>query len=143
MQQEKISVEALLAAGTPVQIHVPTNSMYQFIRPNRDEAIIEPVEDAEKLRRGDVALYRRDGSILVLHRVWKVKDGAYYMLGDNQAKAEGPIRPDQIRGVLAGIVRDGKTIRVTDPGYVLLSHLWLLMRPLRPIVWRLHRLIRR
>lgn len=129
---EKTDVEALLLSGRTVQLKPKGYSMYPLIVPGRDEAIISPA-DVSKLRRGDVILYRRDSGILVLHRIWKVRDG-FYMVGDNQKEIEGPLSAEHIKGVLTGFVRKGKRVSVKNPAYVILSRIWLIMRPLRPAV---------
>lgn len=107
-------------------------SMYPLFVPGRDEAIIAKA-DISELSRGDVVLYRRtDGSnILVLHRIYKIRKGVFYMVGDNQTEIEGPILPDQIKGVLVGIVRKNKEFSVRNPFYRIVSGLWLLLRPVR------------
>ena len=109
-------------------------SMYPLFVPGRDEAVVAPAADPSRLKRGDVALYRRDESILVLHRIWKRRDDGFYMVGDNQSQIEGPLRPDQIKGVLVQIIRKGRRFSVKNIPYRVLAAVWLAMRPLRPAV---------
>ena len=66
--QYKYDIEQLLATGHPIRIKPQGYSMYPLFIPGRDEAVIEPVTP-DKLHRNDVALYRRDRGILVLHRI--------------------------------------------------------------------------
>lgn len=129
----KVDIEALLASGESVQFAPQGWSMYPLIVYGRDQVIVAPA-DGHKLRRGDVALYRRDGSVLVLHRVWRVSADGIWFVGDNQKAVEGPLRPDQVRGVMTAVLRKGKYISVTDASYRFLSGLWLLARPLRPVL---------
>lgn len=133
MQKHKQDVEKLLAEGNRIQIKPQGYSMYPVLVPGRDEAIVAPADPA-KLKRGDVVLYRRDQSILVLHRIWRRKDNKFYLVGDNQKEIEGPLRPDQIKGVMTGMVRKGRKISVKNPVYQMLTGIWLAMRPVRPIV---------
>lgn len=133
MQKHKQDVEKLLAEGNRIQIKPQGYSMYPVLVPGRDEAIVAPADTA-KLKRGDVVLYRRDQSILVLHRIWRRKDNKFYLVGDNQKEIEGPLRPDQIKGVMTGMVRKGRKISVKNPVYQMLTGIWLAMRPVRPIV---------
>lgn len=130
-----INIEDLLANGQTIKIKPQGYSMYPLFVPGRDEACIERA-DISSLKRGDVILYRRDQSILVLHRVWKITDNSFYMVGDNQTEIEGPLRADQVRGKLIGFVRNGKFVTVTHPIYRFVSSLWLFLRPLRPCVWK-------
>ena len=127
----KKNIESLLADGHAVQFAPQGWSMYPLITDGRDQVIVVPAK-GHKLRRGDVALYRRDKGILVLHRVWRTGPEGVWFVGDNQKIPEGPLRPEQICGVMSAVIRNGKTVAVTDPGYRLYSRLWLLARPLRP-----------
>lgn len=133
MNREKVDIELLLEQGENIQIKPQGYSMYPMFIPGRDEAILERPQ-TDRLKRGDVILYRRDGGILVLHRICKVKNNAFYLVGDNQSEVEGPLREDQVKGVLTGFIRKGKYISVKNPIYILASGLWLFLRPLRPAI---------
>ena len=127
---EKYDVEKILAAGSPVQIRPIGDSMYPLFVSKRDWAILEPII-GENCKRGDVVLYRRDGGILVMHRVWKKRQDGFYMVGDGQTPVEGPLRPDQIRALLTGMVRKGKQLSVKNIPYKMYSVIWLWLRPFR------------
>ena len=133
MQKYEQNIEQLLADDNIIQIKPRGYSMYPVLVPGRDEAIVAPADTA-KLKRGDVVLYRRDQSILVLHRIWRRKDNKFYLVGDNQKEIEGPLRPDQMKGIMIGMIRKGRKISVKNPVYRLLTGIWLVMRPVRPIV---------
>ena len=137
-----IDIEQLLAEGKTIKIKPQGYSMYPLFVPGRDEACIEHT-DFSSLKRGDVILYRRDKSILVLHRIWKITDNSLYMVGDNQTEIEGPLRADQLRGKLTGFVRNGKFVDVKNPIYRFLSGLWLFLRPMRPCAWKLNACVRK
>lgn len=137
MQEERQDIEKLLQEGNSIIIRPRGYSMYPVFVPGRDAAVIEPVTDRE-LKRGDVVLYRRDpevtGGILVLHRIWKVTEAGYYMVGDNQKEIEGPLRKDQLKGIMAGMERKGIYISAQNPLYRLLTWGWLFLRPVRPYI---------
>ena len=133
MDTEAIDVIVLLDEGKVVQIYPQGYSMYPLLLPGRDQAIISGLE-CDYLRRGDVVLYRRDQSILVLHRIWKIKSDGIYLVGDNQVEVEGPIRFDQIKGKMIAFVRRGRTIQVKHPIYRLYADIWLLLRPARKTI---------
>ena len=130
------NLEQLLKEGNIIRIKPQGYSMYPLFIPGRDEALIESVEPS-KLRKGDVALYRRDQGILVLHRICRIHASGFYMVGDNQYEIEGPLRKDQIKGKLIGFVRNGKEFSVRNPLYRLLASLWLLLLPLRPMCFKI------
>ena len=120
----------LLRDGKTVQTVINGYSMYPMLMPGRDSVILAPFE-GEQPKRGDVVLYRRDGSILVLHRIWQVRQEGLYLVGDNQTETEGPLRIDQVRGRLVGFVRKEKYISVDHFPYRLYAAVWLRMRPFR------------
>lgn len=143
--QEQMDIEKLLQAGKNLNIKPQGYSMYPVLVPGRDEAIIEPA-NAENLRRGDVVLYRRDserGGILVLHRIWKVTSTGFYLVGDNQKEIEGPLRPNQMKGIMVGMNRKGKYIPVTNPMYRIVTGIWLWLRPVRPVISKVAATIKR
>ncbi len=147
MQTKRQDIEELLRNGKNIQIKPQGYSMYPVLVPGRDEAIIEPI-DVAKLRRGDVVLYRRErnaasGNILVLHRIWKRDKEGFYMVGDNQAEIEGPLKEEQIKGIMVGMVRKGKYVSVKNPWYRLLTGIWLWLRPMRPVISKVAASIKR
>ena len=129
----KIDIEKILTQGNSVQFKPQGYSMYPLFVPGRDEAVVAPV-NPERLKRGDVVLYRRDGDILVLHRIWKRKGEEFYLVGDNQKEIEGPLRPDQMKGILVQIIRKGRSFSTKNVLYRFFAALWLLLRPLRPLL---------
>lgn len=131
--ESKQDIEKLLAQGEAVQFKPQGYSMYPLFVPGRDEAVVAPV-DEKRLKRGDVVLYRRDKSILVLHRIWKRKGDLFFLVGDNQREIEGPLRPDQIKGILVQIIRKGRRFSTGNYIYRALAGLWLWLRPLRPFL---------
>ncbi len=128
--ESKADIEQLLRDGKTVQTVINGYSMYPMLMPGRDSVILAPFE-GEQPKRGDVVLYRRDGSILVLHRIWQVRQEGLYLVGDNQTETEGPLRIDQVRGRLVGFVRKEKYISVDHFPYRLYAAVWLRMRPFR------------
>lgn len=130
-KNQPADIEKLLEEGNVIQIKPQGWSMYPLFVDGRDSAIIESA-DGRELKRGDVVLYRREKSILVLHRIWKCRPEGFYMVGDNQAEIEGPLHREQIKGIMTGMIRKGKNISLRNPGYVVYAKLWLWLRPCRP-----------
>ena len=132
----QIDMEQLLQDGNILKLKPQGYSMYPLFIPGRDEALIQQAA-LESLRKNDVVLYRRDSGILVLHRICRITDNGFYLVGDNQWEVEGPLRPSQIIGRLVAFVRDGKEISVRQSFYRFLSSLWLFLLPVRPLCFRL------
>ncbi len=132
-------VEQLLEEGKNICIKPKGYSMYPLFVPGRDEVMITRA-NPEKIRRGDVVLYRREDGLLVIHRVWKRRGDEFYCVGDNQKEVEGPLAAYQIKGIMYAMRRKGKIFSVRHVIYRLYSTIWLGMRPIRPQIstW-LHR----
>lgn len=138
-----MDIEKLLEQGKRLRIKPRGYSMYPLIVPGRDEVFVERVSP-ESLRRGDVVLYRRrDENILVLHRIWKRKGDAFFLVGDNQKEIEGPLEASQIKGKMTGILRNGHEISTSNVIYLLYSRIWLWLRPCRSQISRVIHKIRR
>lgn len=106
------------------------DSMYPLIKP-RDLLVIKKI--TAPLKKNDIPLYKRDSGQYVLHRIVKIKNGEYYICGDNRAFIERGITDRHIIGVLTDIVREGKTIPVNSPEFK--SYVKLL--PLRRSIIRI------
>lgn len=126
-------LEQLLENGNRICVKPQGYSMYPLLVPGRDAVIIEQ-HDSYRLRRGDIVLFRREGSILVLHRICRRRGDDFFMVGDNQKQIEGPIRRKQIKGKVTTVIRGGRTISVENRLYRMYSFIWLWLRPLRPVL---------
>ena len=138
MEKQKKNPEELLRSGKPIVISPSGYSMYPLIVPGRDKVMIVPVT-MKKPENHDIVLFRREGSILVIHRVVKIRRAAdgtrlFYIVGDNQKEIEGPVKESQICGTVTGIIRKGKKIKTSDPLYRSLVSVWVLLRPVRPAI---------
>lgn len=100
----------------------------------------EDFPSVASVKRGDVVLFRRASGKLVLHRIFKARPDEYWFVGDNLPGIERGIRKEQLIGVLTGFVRNGKTVDVKNPTYRVLSRIWLVLRPFRPLIHRIRRI---
>lgn len=119
-------------------------SMLPLLREGKDVMIIERADD---YRRLDAVLFRRPGvqgrGAYVLHRILKVRrDGSYWIVGDNEMTGEY-VQKENVLGVLTGIRRGDRLIRVTDPSYRLYVYLWCAPYHVRFGVMKLKRFVRR
>lgn len=150
----KIDLEELLASGRSVQFSTTGYSMYPLLNPDKkDQVIVEPL-GGRRIRRGDVVLYRRDGEkgrtdgegfaegILVLHRIYRLKGEEIYFVGDNQNQIEGPLRKDQVRGIMTARIRGGKQLSVKNVLYRISTGLWLWVCPIRPKIMRIAEIVK-
>lgn len=117
-----ISIEQqLLSEG----VYVSTTSgysMWPMLSDRRDRVILH-AKGKERLRRGDLPLYRYPDGRYVLHRIIAVKEGYYVVRGDNTYFKE-KIPEEWILGYVTEFYRKGKRIDAKQKGYRLYSALW-------------------
>lgn len=133
---------ALVQQVDMVPLVVSGSSMTPFLVHGRDTVYISKVD--RPLRRGDMVLYQRAGGAYILHRICRVRDGAFDLVGDAQTAIECGIRQEQIFAVVRAVKRKG---RMQQPGcfwWTFFETFWVRVIPLRPALLRaygaLHRL---
>ncbi len=105
-------------------------SMRPLIKQDRDILIITKPEG--RLKKYDIPLYKKN-THYVLHRIVKVRENDYVILGDNCLRKEYGITDDQIIGVLTSLVRNGKEVDFNSFGYRFYSRVWYVLYPVRVI----------
>ncbi len=125
----------LLEDGQSIEIHPHGFSMYPLITSPSDSVVIQPIA-GETLKRGDIILYRRTSGLLVLHRICRIKKDGFYFTGDNQTEVEGPLPEQQLLAKVIYIRRKGHTFSIKHPIYWICSYIWLILRPVRPLISR-------
>ena len=89
-------------------------SMLPMLKEGRDTIVVSA--KTERLKRLDVALYKRDGKY-ILHRVLQPIDGGYIIRGDNCYEDEN-IPEDAVFGVLTEFFQKDKHTFVDDKKYL-------------------------
>ncbi|MBR5586876.1 MAG: S24/S26 family peptidase [Clostridia bacterium] len=140
MKKLEPSIKEIVAAGGNVKLTVTGKSMLPILMEYRDSVILEKTS---KLKKGDIALYRRSNGDYVLHRVVKIKKDGIAMCGDNQKVIEYPIMPEQIIATCSAIIRKGKRIEKNNFVYRLIVFAWISLIPFRPQLYRLAKNIRK
>ena len=105
-------------------------SMWPLLRHHKDNIIV--VKNEGRLKKYDIALYRRKNGSYVLHRVTKVCDGYYIITGDHCTYDE-KVTDEMVCGVLAGFFRNGKRYVDCRDGKAQKCYavIWVALRPLR------------
>ena len=136
-------LRGLLEESNEVSLPVTGGSMTPFLGDGRDQVFLRKPD--RPLRRGDVALYRRDNGDYVLHRIHRVHDGgeSFDMAGDAQSRIERGIRDDQIVAVVTRARRKGEIIEPGSFYWWFFQNVWIGMVPLRRPVLGLYNGIRR
>ncbi len=131
-----------IEAGSEVVLIVTGNSMRPFLASCRDQVVLKKC-DASTLQIGDVPLYRRADGQFVLHRIVDIGASTYTMCGDAQTEKEYGVPNNRILAVAVGFHRKGKYVACTDFWYRVYVRVWMVLRPVRPILLKCIYLYRR
>ena len=126
----------LLQQAEAVPLVISGNSMSPFLVHGRDKVYLSKL--TRPPTRGDMILYRRKNGRYILHRIYRVREGRYDMIGDAQLGVEPGIRPDQLLATVSAVRRKGKLLRRGHLLWDFFAHVWLFLVPVRPWVHRLY-----
>ena len=131
MQEMNVSLSEMypiiceqLQCGGKVRFKPHGTSMLPTLRQGIDE--VELTHPDRKLKKYDIAFYRRKNGQFVLHRILgKKSDGSYIIRGDHQFEYEYGICDEDIIAVCSGIYRNGKYISANSLPF----YLWAILGP--------------
>lgn len=132
LKDESVEVLPLVISG---------NSMSPFLIHGRDTIYLSRL--TRPVKRGDVLLYQRENGAYVLHRVYRVDDSSFTMVGDAQTELELGIRPEQVIAIMTSAERKGKKQAPGSFWWEFFEKIWIRMVPLRPIVRKVYTAVSR
>ena len=135
--QEYVSMlKDLVEEGNQVSLLISGSSMAPFLIHHRDTAYFKKPDRA--LKEGDIVFYRRANGRYVMHRIRWIRKEGYYMIGDGQTQTEGPLKREQIFGLITAVKRKDKLMRPGDFWWEFFARVWLRIIPLRGLIRRLY-----
>ena len=139
MNNELVNFEELLKRDGSFLYTFKGVSMKPFLNQGKDVVIISSID--RPIKKLDIVLYKV-GERYVLHRVLKIKKDHYEIRGDNTYSEEF-IPKDKVFGILTSYYKNDKLKKVNTKGAILLYYLWLTTYPLRWLLVKTKRLLRR
>ena len=133
-------LNSLADDGRTVRVEICGGSMLPFLAPHRDAALIKKPD--RPLRCGDIVFCRipsARGERYILHRISRITDDGFYMIGDAQNVCEGPFPESCVFGVAVSVVRRGKTVTPERLVWKFYSGPWLRHAALRRAALRLRK----
>ena len=119
-------------------------SMWPMIK--NKQGIVEVHKLTQKAKRYDLVMYIRPNYQGVIHRVIRVYDDHYIIVGDNCWQKEY-VKTDQVKGIVVRFYRKGKWYDVNNKWYRMYVHLWVdllfIKRPLFYVRDKIKRFIRK
>ena len=129
-------LKELVEEGKEVQLLIAGNSMAPFLIHQRDYIYFE--KPRKKLCKGDMVFYQRNSGQYIMHRIYKIDEEGYYMMGDAQLVMEGPLKAEQIFAVVTKVKRKGKWIGPENFWWKFFAHAWMEVFLLRRIVLKMY-----
>ena len=109
-------------------------SMMPLLKEGRDRVELEPCSQ-ERLKKGDVVLYKKNDGTLVLHRIIKTENREFFtVLGDHQFKNAERLNKNQIIAVACGFFIKGRYVTEKTRWYRLYKKIWLCNLNFRRII---------
>ena len=139
MNNELVNFEELLKRDGSLLYTLKGVSMKALLHQGKDVVIISSID--RPIKKLDIVLYKV-GERYVLHRVLKIKKDHYVIRGDNTYSEEF-IPKDKVFGILTSYYKNDKLKKVNTKGAILLYYLWLTTYPLRWLLVKTKRLLRR
>lgn len=124
------SIKELGYAVVPIK----GTSMMPLLKEGRDRVELKPYCH-ERLKKGDVVLYKKNDGTLVLHRIIKTENGEFFtVLGDHQFKNAERVNNNQIIAVACGFFIKGHYVNEKTRWYRLYKKIWLCNLKVRRII---------
>ncbi len=108
-------IRETLDMGKSFRLEPFGSSMHPTIREGVDAVYIK--KPSGRIKKYDIAFYKRDNGAFILHRVIKATKAGYILCGDNQFIPEHGISDRHIIGVVTEIERDGRLILAESPEF--------------------------
>lgn len=138
-QKCKVSLEQLapllseiLSGQGTVELTVTGNSMRPMLH-DRESRV--RLAKPGKLKKGDLPLYQRENGTYVLHRIVAVTGEALTCCGDAQWHLETGLREEQVLAVVTDFTWKGQWVSCDAGLYRFYWKFWVLIRPLRHLVF--------
>lgn len=105
-------------------------SMWPMLYNRRDRVVVTAKQSGERLRRGDLPLYRLPNGKYVMHRVIGVRKDEYIIRGDNTYVKEH-VPKEWVLGVVTEFYRKDKHVSASSRPYRLYAAVWQALYPVR------------
>ena len=135
----------LLPQVESLPLTVSGHSMSPFLVEDRD--VVQLCKIDKPLKVGQMVLYNRDNGQYILHRICKIDNESYSMIGDAHDVVEHGIRREQIIATVKSVERKSKKLAPGDLLWDFFEKFWIRVIPFRKSLMKLvsffYRLFRR
>ena len=115
-------------------VPITGTSMLPLLKEGRDLVELESCSQ-ERLKKGNVVLYKKNDGTLVLHRIIKTENREFFtVLGDHQFNNDERVNNNQIIAVACGFFIKGRYVNEKTRWYRLYKKIWLCNLNFRRII---------
>lgn len=133
---DELTFEKILENDGVLTYRTQGRSMEPMLHEMRDLVTLVRKTD-ERCKLHDVVLYKRGGKY-ILHRIVKIRERDYVILGDNCFTYEYGITDDDILAVMVAFIRKGRNYTVDSPRYKRYVRVMTALTPFMVSVRRLN-----
>ena len=135
-------MEEVIQSGGSCKLKVTGYSMTPTLRHLKDSVVLVSPEKRQP-KKNEIVFIKRDTGKHVLHRIRKIiDDQSFIMNGDAQQWTE-VVRFNQVIGVVDSFYRGDKEVSCDNIKYKTYLKLWVLCKPIRPLIFRFRNLVRK
>ena len=135
-------MEEVIQSGGSCKLKVTGYSMTPTLRHLKDSVVLVSPEKRQP-KKNEIVFIKRDTGKHVLHRIRKIiDDQSFIMNGDAQQWTE-VVRFNQVIGVVDYFYRGDKEVSCDNIKYKTYVKLWVLCKPIRPLIFRFRNLVRK
>lgn len=135
-------MEEVIQSGGSCKLKVTGYSMTPTLRHLKDSVVLVSPEKRQA-KKNEIVFIKRDTGKHVLHRIRKIiDDQSFIMNGDAQQWTE-VVRFNQVIGVVDSFYRGDKEVSCDNIKYKTYVKLWVLCKPIRPLIFRFRNLVRK
>ena len=113
----------LLQEGKKIEITVKGNSMRPFLS-DGETVVVTPVALDCPLKKCDIILAETSTGQVMMHRIREISPAGIRMKGDGNLYQSELVRPEDVMGRVAGVVRNGETVSLYTPLKLFLARIW-------------------
>ncbi len=126
-------IEECISTGTMIRLKVSGISMTPLLHNLKDSVVLSP---AEKVRKYDIVLHKRENGQYILHRIIKKRGDVLTIAGDFEVEKEYPVSADAVIAKVVSFCRNGKEYKTDDFIIKLYSRIWVFIFPIRhQVLW--------
>ena len=123
----------IINTGHDVSLLISGSSMAPFLIHHRDTIIIS--KPNRSFKKGDMVFFKRMNGQYVMHRIHHIdKTSNLFLVGDGQRVIEGPIKQEQVFGIINTVIRNDKVITKGDFWWFFFEKIWIRIVPFRRVL---------